>query len=331
MASATLPLRLRSNIRDLITSPTSDVATRTAGLGKTIGYPVSVDPEWPILWAALQPYYDDPATFIPVIASVLVSWCDVFTAWLEADENGDGVERLLEEMGPSVKVILEISTTGTRPSTAWLLDKQVFVISLPKAAPAPAGTTHAGLSSDFLSLFTPPPTVHAPVSTIASDDPEWADVSIEPETRTPGTLPRQSIAAQESVSDRLPDLALIPRPEELLRRPPYYILVRQDVENRVVIQGSHAPSLECMEAYLKRWCRGNPHRVNRPPVVDVKMEQSAFGVGLLNDTLVLQGQVGRVSVMLVLVFIETVLEYAPVLETSTAGRVWEFRRVKGFK
>lgn len=61
------------------------------------------------------------------------------------------------------------------------------------------------------------------------------------------------------------------------------------------------------------------------------MEQSAFGVGLLNDTLVLQGQAGRVSVMLVLVFIETVLEYVPVLETSTAGRVWEFKRVTGFK
>lgn len=69
----------------------------------------------------------------------------------------------------------------------------------------------------------------------------------------------------------------------------------------------------------------------QPPVVDVKMEQSAFGMGMLNDTLVLQGQVGKVSVMLVLVFIETVLEYAPVLETSTAGIAWEFRRVKGFK
>jgi hypothetical protein len=67
-------------------------------------------------------------------------------------------------------------------------------------------------------------------------------------------------------------------------------------------------------------------------VVEVKMEQSAFGIGLLNDTLVLQAVQGRgVSVMLVLVFIENVLEYAPVVETSTAGSVWEFKRVKGFK
>ncbi|OBT53216.1 hypothetical protein VE04_05941 [Pseudogymnoascus sp. 24MN13] len=265
MASATLPLRLRSNIRDLVTSPTSAVAIRTASLGKTIGYPISLDPEWPILWAALQPYYDDPATFIPGIARVIVSWCDVFTAWLEAEENEDGVERLLEEMNPVVKVVVEVLTTGTRPSTAWLPGKQLFVIGLPKAVLPPAGTIHAGLSSDFLSLFTPlsSSSLDAPVSTIASEDPEWADVSIEPQNRTPAALPRQSIAAQESASDRLPDLALIPRPEELLRRPPYWLLVSQDMDNRVVIQGSHAPSLECMEAYLKRWCRGNPHRVDR--------------------------------------------------------------------
>lgn len=79
----------------------------------------------------------------------------------------------------------------------------------------------------------------------------------------PDSVLHQNTASQESISDRLPDLALIPRPEELLRRPPYFILVRQDTENRVVIQGSHAPSLECMEAYLKRWCRGNSHRVDR--------------------------------------------------------------------
>ncbi|OBT84809.1 hypothetical protein VE02_06928 [Pseudogymnoascus sp. 03VT05] len=294
MASANLPLRLRSNIRDLVTSPTSAVSIRTASLGKTIGYPVSLDPEWPILWAALQPYYDDPATFIPGIARVLVSWCDVFTAWLEAEENEDGVERLLEEMKPVVKVVVEILTTGTRPSTAWLADKGLFVIGLPKAILPPAGTIHAGLSSDFLSLFSPvSSSPHAPISTIASDDPEWADVSIEPPIRTPAALSRQSIAAQESVSDRLPDLALIPRPEELLRRPPYWLLVIQDRDNRIVVQGSHAPSLEIMEAYLKRWCRGNPHRVDRPPVVEVIMDQSAFGVGLMNDTLVLQGQNGK--------------------------------------
>lgn len=41
---------------------------------------------------------------------MLVSWCDVFTAWLEAEENEDGVERLLEEMKPAVKVVIAVSS-----------------------------------------------------------------------------------------------------------------------------------------------------------------------------------------------------------------------------
>jgi hypothetical protein len=88
------------------------VAIRTTALGKTIGYPVSLDPEWSMLWAALQPHYPDSATFIPTIARVLVAWCDVFTAWLEAKENEDGVERLLEEMNSVVKVVIEVSSAA---------------------------------------------------------------------------------------------------------------------------------------------------------------------------------------------------------------------------
>lgn len=103
------PLRVNRDIRDLVTSPTSAVAIGIASLEKTIGYPVSLDAEWPILWATLQSYYVDPAVFIPSVSSVLVSWCDVFTAWLEAEENEDWVEKLIEEMRPVVKIVIGVS------------------------------------------------------------------------------------------------------------------------------------------------------------------------------------------------------------------------------
>lgn len=63
-----------------------------------------------MLWTTLQPHYPDPATFIPSVARVLVAWCDVFTGWLEAEENEDGVERLLEEMNSTVKVVIEVGS-----------------------------------------------------------------------------------------------------------------------------------------------------------------------------------------------------------------------------
>jgi hypothetical protein len=62
------------------------------------------------------------------------------------------------------------------------------------------------------------------------------------------------------------------------------------------------------------------------------LQESAFGLGLLHDTLTLDAIRGReVTAMLVLVFIEGVLGYTPLSSSSASGSVWEFRRTKGFK
>jgi hypothetical protein len=145
--------------------------------------------------------------------------------------------------------------------TAWQADKLVFVISLPKADPLPANTVLAGFSSDFLSLFTASPQAPTAIATAPedADDPEaWADVSL-PEVHTIAP----SRPAVDIGEDALPDLATIPRPEELLKKPPYWLVVRQEGRVRVVVQGSHTPSLSCLEAYLKRWCRGDVGIVDR--------------------------------------------------------------------
>jgi len=57
-----------------------------------------------------------------------------------------------------------------------------------------------------------------------------------------------------------------------------------------------------------------------------------FGMGLLNDTLVLEAnRHGEVNAMLVLVFVETILGYEVLKEGGSGGAVWEFRRERGFK
>ncbi len=100
---------------------------------------------------------------------------------------------------------------------------------------------------------------------------------------------------------------------------------------RVVVNGSHGPSLVLLEGYLKRWCRGEVNRANRPPVVEIKLQEAAFGLGLLNDTLILEAIRGReVTAMIVLMFVENVLGYSPILQNGGDGRVWEFRRNRGF-
>ena len=63
--------------------------------------------------------------------------------------------------------------------------------------------------------------------------------------------------------DFLPEVSTIQRPEELLKRPPYWMVVRQESRTRVTVNGSHAGSLGVLEAYLKRWCRGEVGLVDR--------------------------------------------------------------------
>lgn len=143
-----------------------------------------------------------------------------------------------------------------------------------------------------------------------------------------------------------------------MKRPPYWMVVRQESRTRLTVYSSHSPSLALLETYLKRWCRGEPSQVNRvsvsqcfylfyfshfspavelileiqPPMVEVRLHESVFGMGMLNDTLTLEAQRHQeVTPMLILVFIETVLGYALLPTTTGNGSVWEFRRTCGFK
>ena len=70
----------------------------------------------------------------------------------------------------------------------------------------------------------------------------------------------------------------------------------------------------------------------QPPVVEIKLRESLFGLGLLYDTLVLETMRGReMSATLVLAFVESVLGYVPEVDRGSAGCVWEFKRTRAFK
>jgi hypothetical protein len=73
-------------------------------------------------------------------------------------------------------------------------------------------------------------------------------------------------------------------------------------------------------------------RAPQPPIVEITLRESPFGLGLLYDTLTMEGIRGReVGATLVLVLVESVLGYDPVVGVGSAGSVWEFRRTKAFR
>ncbi|KAF8865681.1 hypothetical protein BDZ45DRAFT_418253 [Acephala macrosclerotiorum] len=336
---ASLPTRIRQNIRDHITSPTCPLVLKTNAVTATLGYPINVDPEWTMLWKTLQAYYPDSSTFVPTIASTIITWCDALTAWLESEENEEMVEQLLDGLKKRARVelMLEISPTSNRPTTAWRVNKSVFVIAFPKAEVTQQSTVLAGFTTDLLSLFTASPvmgaTSLATKTSQVEDADDWADLDLGSFKAVPISHTKPVVVGRDDEGeDPIPEVSTLLRPEELTKRPPYWMVVKQEGPMRVVIETSHTPSLACLDAYLRRWCRGEVSRVNRPPVAEIKLQESAFGLGLMNDKLTMEAIRGReVSAMIVLVFVESVLGYAPVAGNGSGGSIWEFRRTKGFR
>jgi hypothetical protein len=67
-------------------------------------------------------------------------------------------------------------------------------------------------------------------------------------------------------------------------------------------------------------------------MVQIKLQESVFGLGLSHDSLVLEAvRGGELNATLVLVLVESVLEYKLIEGRAPGGGVWEFRRTRGFK
>ncbi len=107
------PTRIRQNVRDHITSPTSPLVLKTTTLTKTLGYPITLDPEWAMLWKTLQVSYPDNSSFVPSIAIVIIAWCDAFMSWLESEENEEQVEKLLDGLKSKnrLEIVVEACTS----------------------------------------------------------------------------------------------------------------------------------------------------------------------------------------------------------------------------
>lgn len=228
--------------------------------------------------------------------------------------------------------MLQVSKS-TKTSTWWSPSRKLFILELPNEKALIATEFAASWKADLMTAFEP-----------KDSGNEWTDVATE------------EPVVPEASSTYLPTIDQLPRPEDLLLRPPYRMIVHPRA-NSVEVQGSHSPSLELLAAYLQKWCKTNYsdtrqvfilhplitlclYRLlltkkwkNQPPVLEVRLHASPFGRGGVYDRLTLslterQYLVESLSPMLVLNFIENVLEYKST-ESSAGG--WHFVRTSALK
>ncbi|KIX00629.1 uncharacterized protein Z518_09694 [Rhinocladiella mackenziei CBS 650.93] len=329
------PLQIRKDIRDVYDKDDTPVQKSFKKLAQILGYPVSCNVEWLFIWAELGSGYADRATFVPEVARVVETWADTLSQRLEDNRFESWTEEFLSKVEPvkAVNLVLEVSSFA-RPKTSWSTVDCAFTLWLPKKATYQAASVGSGFETDFENLFEDLKTSTCIEETRSSsrDYEGWSNI----ESTADSSLRACDVDPEVVEPDMLPALQTIPRPDVLFQTlTPYLMQVLSSGTNQVTVTATHEPSLKLLADYLQRWIKNDPEDVRKIPYLRIKLVVSNFGLGLFYDSLTIepfdhhQRRI-RVNVVLILAFIQGVLGYQPIHETSEGG-FWEFRRTIPFK
>jgi hypothetical protein len=246
---------------------------------------------------------------VPAITSVVASWARALDETVGNDANEAWTEELLEkikENGGRLKIVLQVCSrcwpfkmggaltrvqvTDGRKTTVWNNTANAFEICFTKRAESVhqlsmmmTGNFHSDLLGAFKPAASEGGATHKRGPSAAAADPStagWVDAGrddasdfdaasiMTPATTSAAAMAPMAVRSAAPVNDRLPQVGMIDRPEELLQRPPYFLFIRS-MDQKLVVQGSHQPSLELLADYLKKWGKTNQQLHNRVSVVRI--------------------------------------------------------------
>jgi len=239
----------------------------------------------------------------------------------------------------SILTAQQVDGKAKRPTTTWTKQKSCFTLCMPKVRLPSTSIIVAGLSEDLLGAFAGPRSTLPLHGTAAGASDDWADVQVDsstgqaqavdaPRRHAETATAKATVTAAKAEPIFLPTADALQRPEELLQQPPYHALV-QWRGSELEIHCSHGAALQLLRDYLDRWARQNFRDVRHPPSIEIVLEESPIGLGLLFNRLLIKPQSRNMSAsqtlspVIILPFIESVLGFT--LVSSEAG-LWHFRR-----
>ncbi|CAM1509908.1 Fc.00g002430.m01.CDS01 [Cosmosporella sp. VM-42] len=329
-----LPLKAKIAVRDGWDKPDSPARKAINELHTLLGLEVRCEPDWSLLIAELDSAYDDKGQLINSAISCIETWFTTTAELLDDESHEEWVEKLLENLKESysrLTLLVEVSESD-KASTLWSDNRKGFTLYIPK--------THIYQASQFISILKEQlldcfeekkETRPLPTHTITSHTgDEWADVVVEVASEKPilSSNPKPTIPEVEY----LPDANALPKPGTLLLRPPYHLFIYAMGNSKMEIQCSHAPTLNLLSDYLKRWCRTNPHLTNKPPSLSIELNHATCCFGEY-DTLTLHAEnryagTWTASPTMILNIVEGVLGYERVFGDSNS---WQYRKDTPFK
>ncbi|CAK7266758.1 hypothetical protein SEPCBS57363_002252 [Sporothrix epigloea] len=287
-----------------------------ASLSKVLGCPVRIDFAWEQLLAALSNVYENATALACDVLESSDLWCEALkgscatTTALSTESAGvaDAAQqqwtkpladkiKLHGELRLLVTVVSKEEKDSLQQSeltTSWSETLAALVLFLPRDRPL-------RLLEDFGA--------------------EFQSRMLKSLQKNPAPLELQS----------LPDFDALPPPDELFRRPPYHLIITDYGHSKIVVQGSHSPSLRLLGDYMARWCLINHQDSRHPPAVAVVYNRSCWDTSSMVDMITLTSEANNIfkfSPALVLAFVEGVLGYEKV---STEQGMWTYRRLMPLK
>jgi hypothetical protein len=260
------PLKVQVGIRDHWVKEDGPLQKAIKDLEALLGHDVVVEPEWNLLIAELDDFYEDKGNLVAVIADCVQVWIKSMMELLEDPANESWTDTVLEKVPVRLRVIVEVAPSD-KASSSWSEQRSAFVVSLPKKQVYHAAALFPTFRGDLLACFDSNKKPQLPDKTAGAAD-DWAGVEVDGETGKPLVVDQTKSArpATRPKTEFLPSVASMPRPDLLLTRPPYHLTMHEG-NRHIELQCSHSPSLQFLSDYLKRWCRINHHdtsNVNSP-------------------------------------------------------------------
>ncbi|KAI2627555.1 hypothetical protein GGR54DRAFT_589480 [Hypoxylon sp. NC1633] len=313
MSSSSLPFRTGIAVRDKWRADDSPVQRALPRVKELLGIDVEIEVSWESLLSDLNDAQNaiDSSVIVSSVASDVEQFLHALWEVVNIEVDPKWNDTLIEKAGRCLRLFIGVSKEDD-PAVFWCSEKTGLDVCLSRNRSMLRAEALSSFKTKLLHCFIPQPT--------PSDT--WVDLSTTiPNNGKDATEPRQSF-------DPMPDFKMLPKPDELLLKPPYHLVVYGGGNALVEIQCSHSPTLEMLANYLKKWCKVNYQHVHKPPAVDIELHPAMFSFGTVYDRLTLSvnersGHYIRVSPMIVLSLVEGVLGYQSVSSSDTR---WTFRR-----
>ena len=88
-------------------------------MDEVIGIPVSIQFQWPMLWAQLEKRFPDKTVFVPAINSLISAWQQALKAKLEEEDDTAWSDQFLEAIMGQSSLTVRVEVSHMKPLIPW--------------------------------------------------------------------------------------------------------------------------------------------------------------------------------------------------------------------